>query len=753
MMILRVLLVILSACNAVSLGRISQFTRSWKRASTRVRILQSLAHSGPGSFEKERCVLVAVDRTSTSQQSSTFSTEESLVELSELCSTASLEVVGTCVQRLPVPNPRSFFGEGKLKELRNMCSTVGARVVVVDEDLSPRQQRSLENTLKNCHINTDYVVPVDEPMPEPEEDAVTSDNDGGVLVSVTGEVHVDESDSVQVPLDVYTGERHHQHDSDEPPPHSITKARRAKAAYQEKQPDAESESVAIKVLDRTAVILDIFAQHAKSREGQLQVELAMLQYRSTRGPNVASNANGNSDNTIGDGKGSSGAGLRGPGETKLELDKRKIKTRIKLLEDEIARLEQQRQTQRRGRGRLGAPLVALVGYTNAGKSTLLNKLSNAGVLAEDMLFATLDTTTRKIRLPSHHNNSLLDAVTPDNQMASEHDVERRRLGMDVMLTDTVGFISKLPSHIVAAFRATLESVADADILIHVCDRSNPAWQKQRAVVMQELDRIAERTGHRAPIVEFFNKVDRLPAAELEEALNAIRNQPIEMELVPATPITHSKHKDLHALAATAAILTQQPDTLTPSTDDDDELSSIAYLPDDVTKADDQRNKVSAAVAAIPAPPVDRNIVAGNTRKKRRQKHALHVPEETTESILEKHLLQKDGEVCADHVTAELSHITVPEVLQVQPSKVRLYATAGSAVTGQGLDDLIARLEDALTADYETVQCFIPYAQDVGVVSDIMTNGVIQAVEYSETGTALRCKVPSHVADKLSQFRV
>lgn len=219
----------------------------------------------------------------------------------------------------------------------------------------------------------------------------------------------------------------------------------------------------------------------------------MLEYRSTRGPNVAGTANSaeGTDPQDPNYRGNAGAGFRGPGESKLEIDKRTIKDRIKVLQTEIAALENQRQTQRNSRTRLGIPRVALVGYTNAGKSTVLNRLSKAGVLAEDMLFATLDPTTRKVRLPSRAKQGTenwnedigvvdiglqevgtavldvfiddeadesIDCVTPKTYRTPLVDASRqglRRMGMEVLLTDTVGFISKLPSNIVAAFRATV----------------------------------------------------------------------------------------------------------------------------------------------------------------------------------------------------------------------------------------------------------------------------------------------------------
>ena len=234
---------------------------------------------------------------------------------------------------------------------------------------------------------------------------------------------------------------------------------------------ADSES-AIKVIDRTALILDIFAQHAKTKEGQLQVELALHTYRAPRLTKLWSHLERQS--------GAGGVGLRGPGERQLEIDKRLLRDKINGLKKQINEVQKQRDLHRRGRDNLGLPVVALVGYTNAGKSTMLNHLTKAGVMAEDILFATLDPTTRRVKLPGLKTHP------------------------EVLLTDTVGFIQKLPTQLVAAFRATLEEVKSADILVHVMDASNPIWRKQEAAVMEVLSDIG--CGDK-PILKVFNKID------------------------------------------------------------------------------------------------------------------------------------------------------------------------------------------------------------------------------------------------------
>lgn len=243
--------------------------------------------------------------------------------------------------------------------------------------------------------------------------------------------------------------------------------------------------VKVKVVDRTALILDIFAQHAKSREGKLQVELAQLEYLLPRlrgwGESMSRQAGGQV-------AGGEGIGARGPGETKIELDRRRIRTRMAKLKRQIAAMAPSRATKRSSRRRNQIPSVAIVGYTNAGKSSLLNRLTGAGVLVENALFATLDPTVRR-------------ALTPD--------------GREYTLTDTVGFVRNLPTQLVEAFRSTLEEVADADLLIHVVDGAHPDPPAQIQAVHAVLADIEGALD--IPELTVFNKADLIPA-DLAEAL-------------------------------------------------------------------------------------------------------------------------------------------------------------------------------------------------------------------------------------------
>src|SRR5579872_1651198 len=322
---------------------------------------------------RPRAVLVAVD---SGQRG--WSPEDSVAELRRLADTASIECVETVVQRLRTVQPLSYLGKGKVRELKDQKGSLHFDTVIADDELSPAQQRHLEEVLD------------------------------------------------------------------------------------------------VQVLDRTAVILHIFAQHARTREGRLQVELAQYRYRLPRltGRGVELSRLGAGINT------------RGPGETKLESDRRRMRSRIAELTREIEQVREVRSLHRRQRRSSGIPVVALVGYTNAGKSTLMNALTGAGVWSSDQLFATLDPTTRRIELPNHQ---------------------------EVLLTDTVGFIHKLPTDLVAAFRATLEEITEADVILHVVDAAQPQLLEQAQAVEDELEALGVET---RPRVTALNKADLVDRAEV-----------------------------------------------------------------------------------------------------------------------------------------------------------------------------------------------------------------------------------------------
>lgn len=293
--------------------------------------------------------------------------------MSRLVNSAGAEVVGRMVQKLPRPSPVSYIGKGKLAELAALRDSLQFNTIVIDEELTPIQQRNLEETLK------------------------------------------------------------------------------------------------VKIIDRVALILDIFASRAQTREGRLQVELAQHQYLLPRLAGQWSHLE-----RLG-----GGIGTRGPGESQLETDRRLIRQKIGRLEKQLEDVRKRRELYRQRRRKSGIPVVSLVGYTNAGKSALLNALSQAGVAAEDRPFSTLDPTTRRLTLPDRTS---------------------------VLLTDTVGFIRKLPPTIISAFRATLEELTEANLLIHVVDITSPGATHQCETVEQILEEL-DVAGK--PRVTALNKIDLL----------------------------------------------------------------------------------------------------------------------------------------------------------------------------------------------------------------------------------------------------
>ena len=323
--------------------------------------------------KKERAVLAGLAAASMDMHER--SSDVTMDELAALVETAGGEVVATMIQSRPTPDPRSFLGDGKVQELKELIEANECDLAVFDNELSPSQMRVLSEELK------------------------------------------------------------------------------------------------VKVLDRSGLILDIFAQRARTREGQLQVELAQYKYLLPRLTGmwthlVRQTASG----------GSSPIGTRGPGETQLETDRRHIRRKIQKLEEELSEVRKVRGTQRRKREKNSMPVVALVGYTNAGKSTLLNCLTGSDIPANDRLFDTLDTTTRR--------------KVDETQK--------------ILLSDTVGFIRKLPTHLIEAFKATLEELQYADVLLHVIDIANPEWMEQARVVDELIRQLgAEST----PCIRVFNKCD------------------------------------------------------------------------------------------------------------------------------------------------------------------------------------------------------------------------------------------------------
>ncbi|HLM16766.1 MAG TPA: GTPase HflX [Acidimicrobiia bacterium] len=327
--------------------------------------------------------------------------QASLDELALLVDTAGADPVELVLQRRDAPDPATYIGSGKAKELQELADTLDVDLVVFDDELTPAQQRNLEKLFK------------------------------------------------------------------------------------------------VDVVDRVALILDIFAQHARSQEGMVQVELAQLRYRL---PRLRGRGLQLSQQGAGGGARGGLVGNRGPGETQLEVDRRRIQTRIARLERALDRLAKNRDTQRKSRRRSARSTIALVGYTNAGKSTLLNRVTDADVLVEDRLFSTLDPTTRQLRLPG---------------------------GETILASDTVGFVQRLPHQLVESFQSTLEEVVDADLLVHVVDASFPEAEDQIDAVHKVLREIG---ADHVPELLVLNKADIASSGEVKLLL-AVHPQAVVVSAV------------------------------------------------------------------------------------------------------------------------------------------------------------------------------------------------------------------------------
>ncbi|WP_257161261.1 GTPase HflX [Corynebacterium cystitidis] len=372
------------------------FRRVERSDSVRSRDAEDIYEVEYRKLRLEQVILVGVWTEGT-----TAEVEANMAELAALAETAGAEVIDMLYQKRDRPDPGTFIGSGKVKDLRQIVEATGADTVVFDGELSPGQLVALEEALKT------------------------------------------------------------------------------------------------KVIDRTMLILDIFAQHAQSKEGKAQVSLAQMQYLYTRargwGGNLSRQAGGRAGSN-------GGVGLRGPGETRIEADRRRLRTDMAKIRKELTAMKTAREIKRSRRQASTLPKIAIAGYTNAGKSSLINEMTDAGVLVEDALFATLDPATRKAQLAD---------------------------GRSIVFTDTVGFVRHLPTQLVEAFKSTLEEVLGADLMLHVVDGSDPFPLKQIDAVNTIISEIVRETGEEAPpeiiVVNKIDKADPLTLAEVRHALADTHN--------------------------------------------------------------------------------------------------------------------------------------------------------------------------------------------------------------------------------------
>ena len=427
-------------------GRL-ELSRSARRRSDAERVEEGAPQEGVAIFRKvDNAVLVAVALPGTSSHE----VDASLDEMEQLLETAGGATVGRVVQRRDAPDVATFIGRGKVSELKDLLYALDADAAIFDDDLSPAQQRNLE------------------------------------------------------------------------------------------------EKLGVKVLDRTIVILDIFAQHATSSEGTAQVELAQLSYLLPRlrgwGAALSRQAGG--------------IGSRGPGESQLEVDRRKINRRLTKLRRDLKDYAKVRQTKSQWRRRNQVPTVALVGYTNAGKSTLMNAMTGSGVLVADQLFATVDTTARQLELPDSRQ---------------------------VILTDTVGFVRKLPTALVESFKSTLEDTLQADLLLHVVDASHPEAQ---AHVMAVDDVLAEIGAGDLLRLLVLNKADQADPDDLQDLAVAVKGRAMPGGVIAVSALTKRGVKELIDLVADRVPPRRRiVEALVPYANAD--VVAGAYAGGDVLKRDDR----------------------------------------------------------------------------------------------------------------------------------------------------------------------
>lgn len=421
---------------------------------------------------KERALLVGVGGQRGDETADAYGMDASLAELAQLAETAGLEVVGVVTQRLRAPHPGTYVGKGKLAELRRACG------------LDP--ERTTLTTTISGRTKDDRSVEDDERW-EPRDEGTPDEDDAASAASA------EDSDSAEddclesrdeYEYDEYDDEEEYAHSEDLDPTVDVV-------IFDSELTPRQARNLSrvlddrVSVCDRTNLILDIFSQRARTAEGQLQVEMARLEYQLPRLTRMWTHLERQAG-----GSGGSGA-VKGMGEKQIEIDKRLLRDRVAQLRAKMNKVQTHRASHRERRKEAPVPVVSLVGYTNAGKSRLLNRLTDAGVVSEDKLFATLDPTTRRLTLPD---------------------------GKEVLVTDTVGFIQRLPTNLVAAFRATLEEIKDSTLLLHVVDVSSPLAGAQVAAVERVLKELGADD---VPRITAWNKIDALCSSD-ENLLSAKR---------------------------------------------------------------------------------------------------------------------------------------------------------------------------------------------------------------------------------------
>ena len=415
---------------------------------------------------KERALLVGVGGQRGDETADAYGMDASLAELAQLAETAGLEVVGVVTQRLRAPHPGTYVGKGKLAELRRACG------------LDP-EQTTLTTTISG-RTKDERSVEDDERWEPRDEGIGTRDEDDAAFAASAS---AEDSDSTEddclesrdeYEYDAYDDEEEYAHSEDLDPTVDVV-------IFDSELTPRQARNLSrvlddrVGVCDRTNLILDIFSQRARTAEGQLQVEMARLEYQLPRLTRMWTHLERQAG-----GSGGSGA-VKGMGEKQIEIDKRLLRDRVAQLRAKMNKVQTHRASHRERRKEAPVPVVSLVGYTNAGKSRLLNRLTDAGVVSEDKLFATLDPTTRRLTLPD---------------------------GKEVLVTDTVGFIQRLPTNLVAAFRATLEEIKDSTLLLHVVDVSSPLAGAQVAAVERVLKELGADD---VPRITAWNKIDALCA--------------------------------------------------------------------------------------------------------------------------------------------------------------------------------------------------------------------------------------------------